>query len=369
MSIRKHPTMSGHWQIIISQGKKGKQIVIVRECDEAEAVRLDKQLNAMVKGERFTVEPTIASAYVDYVEYYKTENQPRSLTDMMSVFRRLILPEFGKYTPKQIVSPLVRQYMNKRLESGVTHRTIHKELSYFGGMLTWMHEEAHLIPYKPTLPKPSIDLCAPKKETEPLTMAEFARVCKFIDHDKLVIFMLFAYCGLRVTEGATMRIENINLDKGYFHQICKGGKLKRKVIPKSKVLIKYLKEAIGDQKSGYLVINPKTKEPYRSFKTTIKTAARKAGIQQHVTHHNFRHAFSAALEDEEIPDSVHMQLMGHTTLDANIKYRHRSQKRAQEYADRIAVKMDDAFLTEEVGSETLKAEATSKRPSYLRLVK
>ena len=54
MSIRKHPTQPGVWQIIVSQGRKGKQLVFSFECTETEAIIKDKKINAQIKGERLT---------------------------------------------------------------------------------------------------------------------------------------------------------------------------------------------------------------------------------------------------------------------------------------------------------------------------
>lgn len=392
MSYRKHPTKGNNWwYIVVSQGSSKRQLNFTYYGTEDEVMIEDKRLNALIKGERLQVEPTIADALISYTTYYKTRATPEVVKDMLSVMKRCLLPHFGKLTPRQIVSPLVYRYISERLETKVkntertlTHRSVERELNYLSAMVKWMKKEG-LADKIHDIPRPSKDKCAPKKETIPVTIEEFAKICSYIDSDKIVIFMLMGYLGLRITEAATIRIENIDLQRLRVHVLCKGGKFKIKPISHKAIhLITALKEAIGERTSGHLVVNKDTQQPYKSFKRTINTAAKMFGIGQRVTHHNFRHALAVSLEEEDTPDSVHMAIMGHSTVMANKHYRHATSTRALEYADKVAAKMDAAFdkvfkkaekMIEdlegatETASVTLELKTDLKRPSYLRLVK
>ncbi len=344
MSIRKHPTQPGVWQIIISQGRKGKQLVYTFKCTEAEALVKDKQINSLIKGERLTVFPTIQEALPDYLIFYQTIASPGIVDDMISVMKRVLLPHFGKYQAGHIIPTLVYGYTAKRLKTPIprtdrciSHRTIQKELNYLSAMCRWMHLNG-MADKMPVIPKPPKAKTKPKRVQTPLTMDELQRLLNAIPDDKKVLALLYSDAGLRRNEALNLKVEDVDLPGGRITVRGKGAKVVVYPILTER-LQKALAEAMGKVDGEWLKINPDTDLPYQSIKTLLKLASKRAGITKNVTHHTLRHTFSTLLMESGISTEVRRLLMRHSTLSATEHYTHVSpgfmQSQAGAFSDMI----------------------------------
>lgn len=375
MSYRKHPTKKGWWQIFISQGREGKKLVFTRECDEAEAAIIERQLTAVIKGEQITVEPTIIDTLPQYISYYRTIAQPLIVKDMTSVMHRCILPVFGRLMAKQVGRTLVHQYITTRLDAGVTHRTVEKELNYFSAMLKWMFLNG-LSTVRVDIPKPPRAKTRPTKRILPLTLGELSRFIRELPEDRRTLALLMSDAGLRCQEALRITCEQIDLPGKKIIINGKGGKVL--VYP---VLTKRLFDALEASKAGrpagWLVVNPATgeaprseAEPYKSLKTLFRLAAARAGILKHVTHHVIRHTYSTLLMEIGIPAEARMMLMRHSSLTTTEHYTHTSPEWLEKQADRFSSLIDGhEVVAQEIGEKTGKLETPSKPACHLRLVK
>ncbi len=339
MSIRKHPTRPGVWQIIVSQGAKGKQLVFPYECTEAEALVLDKQINAQIKGERTEVFPTITAALPQYLEYYTTIASPGIVTDCISIFRRKLLPHFGKYCAHQIIPTTVYAYTAQRLKDPVTqangevtgrtvsHRTIEKELNHLSALCRWLHLNG-MAEKMPAIPKPPKAKTQPKTVQQPLSLDALNRLIAAVKEDKRVLLLLMSDAGLRMDEALSLKTGEIDIEGGRMTVHGKNGKVV--VYP---ILTERLQAALSSaletaasrgKASPYLTINPKTGKPFESLKTMLKAAAIRAGINSRVTHHTLRHTFSTLLMESGVTTEVRRVLMRHSSLAATEKYTHTS---------------------------------------------
>jgi len=340
MSIRKHPTQPGVWQIIVTQGRKGKQLVYPFACSEAEAMIKDKEINARIKGERMTAFPTIAETLPDYLVYYKTIASEGIVKDMISVMKRQILPHFGRYQVSHIIPQTVYAYTSKRLsdpclkpvrtkagttlveQAGkVSHRTIEKELNYLSAMTRWMYlngQTDKLI----IIPKPPKAKTQPKKVQQPLAMAELSALLAAVPATKQVLVLLMSDAGLR--EAEALGIETGNIDLAGWRLTVHGKMGKVLVYP---ILTNRLHEALAAAVANgtkHLCPNPATGKPYASIKTLLRLASKRAGITKHVTHHTLRHTFSTLLMESGISTEARKVLMRHSSLAATEKYTHTS---------------------------------------------
>lgn len=348
MSIRKHPSQPGVWQIIVSQGKKGKQLVFPITCSEAEALVYDKKINAQIKGERNTTYPTITAALPDYLEYYSTIAEQSIQDDMISVMRRCLLPHFGNLQAHQITSVYVYNYTAKRLkdkvrktERTVSHRTIEKELNYLSAMCRWMHVNG-MAEKMPIIPKPPKAKTQPRNVQQPLTLDELAQLVDKTPKDKQVLILLMSDAGLRMTEALQLKTSEIDETGGRLTVRGKGGKVV--VYP---ILTNRLREALSTakatSKSDYLIINPKTNKPLGSIKTLLRLASNRAGITKHVTHHTLRHTYSTLLMESGITTEVRRLLMRHSTLQATEKYTHVSPGYMQKQAEGFSTLINEGI--------------------------
>jgi integrase len=385
MSHRLHPTKnkglpatgSRWWIITISQGKKGKQLNFTYYGTDADVLAEDKRLNGLLKGERTTVDCTIADKLPEYAIHYKTIATPAIVTDMLSVMRRCLLPAFGKLAPRQIVGPLISSYTLRRLEAGVTHRTIQKELNYLSAMLKWMKRNGFATEL-PEIIKPPQAKCAPQAIKQPLTLDELSAFLRQLPPDRQALAMLMSDAGLRMSEALNMRCEDVDLAGGRVTVRGKGNKQTQYPILTRRLLDALEREKRG-RVSGWLVVNPSTTTqgpesavPYQSLKTLFRLAAKRAGITKPITHHILRHTYSTLLMELEIPAEVRRQLMRHSTLAATEHYTHISPEWMEKQAGRFSSLIDNlGQAVEEIkaASVTLEVKKAKKRPDYLRLVK
>lgn len=385
MSHRLHPTKNKAlpatgprwWIITISQGKKGKQLNFSFYGTDADALAEDKRLNSLIKGERTTVDCTIADKLPEYAIHYKTIATPAIVTDMLSVMRRCLLPAFGKLTPRQIIGPLISSYTLQRLEAGVTHRTVQKELNYLSAMLKWMKRNGFATVIN-EIQRPPQAKCKPQKQLQPLTIEELSLFLEQLPPDRQALAMLMSDAGLRMSEALNMRCEDIDLAGG---RVMVRGKGNKQI--NYPILTKRLFEALEREKrgraTGWLVANPTTitenpatAKPYGSLKTLFRLAARRAGITKPVTHHILRHTYSTLLMQLEIPAEVRQKLMRHSTLAATEHYTHVSPEWMEQQAGRFAKlidNLDKAVEDIKDRSLTLDGKKLKKRPDYIRLVK
>ena len=353
MSIRKHPTQPGVWQVIVSQGRKGKQLVYPFECTEAEAILKDKEINARIKGERMTVFPTISEALPDYLTFYQTIASPGIVDDFISVMKRVLLPHFGRYQAAHIIPTLVYSYTANRLKTPIPrtdrcigHRTIQKELNYLSAMCRWMHTNG-LADKMPLIPKPPKAKTRPQRVQQPLTMDELQGLLDSIPDDKKVLALLYSDAGLRRNEALNLKIEDIDLPGCRITVRGKGNKVVVYPILTER-LQAALDTAVKISESEWLKVNPDTDLPYQSIKTLLKLASKRAGITKNVTHHTLRHTFSVLLMESGISTEVRQLLMRHSTLAATQHYTHVSPAFLSSQAD--------AYSTMIQGSESLKVK-------------
>ncbi len=340
MSIRKHPTQPGVWQIIVSQGRKGKQLVYPFECSEAEAIIKDREINARIKGERMTAFPSIAETLPDYLVYYKTIASEAIVKDFISVMKRQLLPHFGRYQAAHIIPQTVYAYTSKRLsdpclkpirtkaetklveQTGkVSHRTIEKELNYLSAMTRWMYLNGQTDKLV-LIPKPPKAKTQPKKVQQPLTMPELSALIAAVPSAKQVLILLMSDAGLRESEA--LQLETANVDLSGWRLTVHGKMGKVLVYP---ILTNRLHEALTcavADGAKYICINQATGKPYASIKTLLRLASKRAGVTKHVTHHTLRHTFSTLLMESGISTEARKVLMRHSSLAATEKYTHTS---------------------------------------------
>ena len=382
MSYRLHPTKNRipradgklEWIICVSRGRKQTPLYFPFVGDEAGAMAEDARLNAIIKGQRINTEKTIAEALPEYATHYKTIATPAIVKDMLSVMRRCLLPAFGKLTPRQIAGPLVSQYTLQRINQGVTHRTVQKELNYLSAMTKWMKRNGLALEVREIV-KPPQAKCAPQKIMQPLTLDELSRFILQLPPDRQALAMLMSDAGLRMSEALNMRCEDIDLAGGRVMVRGKGNK--QMLYP---ILTKRLFDALEREKrgrvSGWLVVtpdtvteDPKTAKPYQSLKTLFRLAAKRAGITKSVTHHVLRHTYSVLLMELEIPAEVRQRLMRHSTLAATQHYTHVSPEWMEKQAGRFSDMIDKLADVVETVSTTQQLNTSKKLPDYLRIVK
>jgi integrase/recombinase XerD len=164
--------------------------------------------------------------------------------------------------------------------------------------------------------------------------------------DKAMLELMYA-TGLRVSEIANLKINDIHLDSGYVRCAGKGGKVR--IVPfggKSKECIeRYLRDfrtqflpsgtgkdtgegAGWDNDAGYVFLTYRGKSFSRKgIWKLIKNYARRAAIRKEISPHSLRHSFASHLLANGAPLRVIQEMLGHADIATTQIYTHVDQGR------------------------------------------
>jgi integrase/recombinase XerD len=146
--------------------------------------------------------------------------------------------------------------------------------------------------------------------------------------DKALLETLYG-TGLRVTELATLRIDDLHFDADYIR--CLGKGRKERVVPLGGQARHYLEEYLEevrptltrdpDPRTVFLTIR---KAPFsrQGIWCLIKKYARNAGIIKNVTPHTLRHSFASHLLSNGAPLRVIQEMLGHADISTTQIYTH-----------------------------------------------
>jgi site-specific recombinase XerD len=154
--------------------------------------------------------------------------------------------------------------------------------------------------------------------------------------DRAILETLFS-TGLRVSELCSLNRDSINLDKGEFSVIGKGGKMRIVFLSDTaKEAIKKYLEKRTDIDKALFIRKPKdnTEENLRmserSVQRLIKKYSIKAGIVKNVTPHKLRHSFATDLLQNGADIRSVQSMLGHSSITTTQIYTHYTDKQLKE---------------------------------------
>jgi integrase/recombinase XerD len=154
--------------------------------------------------------------------------------------------------------------------------------------------------------------------------------------DKAMLEVLYA-AGLRVSELVGLRLQDINLERGYVIVVGKGSK--ERAVPLGEVaalrLREYLARArpllIKEAGSDSVFISSRKRQITRQmFWERIKHYVRKAGITRNVSPHTLRHSFATHLLDNGADLRSVQAMLGHSDISTTQIYTHVSRERLKQ---------------------------------------
>lgn len=321
MAIRKL-TKPDHWQLVISQGRKQKQIVVPFYGSEVEAIAAERELRGIGTAESCSVADLLPA----YLEWYKTNKLPRSYDELNDTFKRL-LPHFGHIPANYIMTSHIEAYKNIRITDSwhgktTSKITINRELKRLMALLRWSADNGKIKPVtiKPQY-YPSSHCDQEARPIDILNPGELDRLFSAMTGTTRILFQLMFWSGIRKKEATHLTIRAIDLDRKLLQIAGKGGKKRLAAIPDH--LIPEIAEAIKGKKPGNLLApNPQTGFPYQDLRTPLETAARKAGINKRVHCHGLRHSHGTALVLQGANIAEVQQSLGHADMSTTRKYIH-----------------------------------------------
>lgn len=324
MSYRLHPTKNKklkpgedkYYQFEVYYNKE--RLTIVKQfSDDTMAQLYDNELKRAVRPSVSTiVAPTLDQIVPDFLDWYKMHRQPRSLEAWLEGWKNLE-PHFARIRPNCLTPGLIDQYKMHRLDqkagnkqTNVAKRTIAKELANLSALISFAVDR---------------ELCEPlpfkikgftKKQTKPPQKIipppdKVALMLEKTRKDVRPLYKLLYYAGLRSEEGRSLKVKDVDLDRGIILVTGKGNK--QRIVPIANQLKPVLEEAVkGKQPDDVVMVSSRTKKPYSRNIGRLDGAAKQAGITSHISAHTLRHCFGTHAVYWGMDLRTIQMLMGHS---------------------------------------------------------
>ncbi len=224
---------------------------------------------------------------------------------------------FTRKPPASITGDDVRKYISYFFrDDGSNYSSVRQCLSSLNFLFNIVfHKDVLLnIPY-------------PKKERRlptVLTREEVSLLFSSTTNPKHRLLLKLIYsCGLRVSEAATLKTTDLDLDNRTLHIRCGKGKRDR-IVPIPESLCKEIREFIlPSNQNPYLFVSRPGREGHlttMSVNMIVKKATRKAAIKKSVRPHTLRHSFATHLLEQGTDIRYIQEFLGHKRITTTELY-------------------------------------------------
>jgi integrase/recombinase XerD len=186
-----------------------------------------------------------------------------------------------------------------------------------------------------------------KKIPEVLNYDEVTKILSFSKlkkpqdlRDKTILELMYA-TGLRVSEVAGLRVDDLNLEVDFLK--CKGKASKERIVPLSKAANKMLKDYLGQSRprllkgkvTNHLFLSQGGRNLTRqSIWKMIKKRVLSAGIKKKVSPHTLRHSFATHLLEGGADLRSVQEMLGHSSITTTQIYTHVNKMRLKQIHSR-----------------------------------
>ena len=223
---------------------------------------------------------------------------------------------------EEVTTKELREYLMKYLKEN--KKMSDESVNYYNAVIRFIYDVVLDIPINhKQIPRYKRKRRLPKILSDE-ELKVFFDACE--DYKYKTIFMMIYGSGLRISEAANIRIEDI--DSKNIRLFVRNGKGERErytVLPKESLdmLRKCYKMYKPNHKDGYMFLNragdPLKVERLRVF---FRRYRRKAGINDSFIVHSLRHSFATKLVEEGIPLVQVKELLGHSCIRSTMTYVH-----------------------------------------------
>ena len=246
------------------------------------------------------------------------------------------LEQFGHFVllfhavpPHEVTRQMVEHYMSWLYEHGREKSSQARSLSGIKSFFNFMLLN-EMIETSPAEMVEAPKAGRPLPDT--LTVEEIDRLIGSIDpatnkglRDRAILELLYS-CGLRVTELCDLKIGDLFFGEGYIRVTGKGDK--QRLVPVSDIArdrIQLYLETRHSARSGddtLFLNNRGTRLTRVMIFTIIRQAAKRAGIDKHISPHTFRHSFATHLLEGGANIRQVQELLGHENILTTEIYTH-----------------------------------------------
>lgn len=246
----------------------------------------------------------------------------------------------GMQAPTQITSAHILEHIVSLSKEGLKPRSMARHLITIRRFFKFLNQEK-ILDQDPTalIDIPKIG----RKLPNFLTLNEVDKILEAaVTQTKVVtlenqrnhamIELLYA-TGLRVSELVNLKVDDLNLQKGFLKAYGKGSK--ERIVPMGKVANAALSQYISEARESlrkkhstqYLFLTRRgTSMTRQMFWTIIKTLALKAGIRRAISPHVLRHSFATHLVERGADLRSVQVMLGHSNIATTEIYTHLNLK-------------------------------------------
>lgn len=295
--------------------------------NEQETDQLITQYLKYCRYEKGLSEKTIKAYRIDLTQFSIYLGKPLLRCDKGNI-QSYLSEVYGQYKVKSVKRKIasLKAFYNYLESEDII------ELNPFTKLRVKLHEP-FLLPK--TIPLKSIDLilqCAYKKMGANTNVHSYSYKSNL--RDIAVLELLFA-TGMRVSELCAIRSEMIDLSTGTIRIYGKGAKERIIQIgnPDVRAAVRRYYEAFSEQilGTGWLFVNRLGNHlSDQSVRNMVNGYATRAGVEQHITPHMFRHSFATLLLEEDVDIRYIQQLLGHSSITTTQIYTHVTSKKQRD---------------------------------------
>jgi integrase len=281
----------------------------------------------------------------EYIENWmagKTLSQKESTADRYQKPVTAFLASLGPRADKSLTSLTpkdIENFRNARMKAGVSNSTVNFDLSVINGALLSAHKQGLLL----TNPCAAVEKPKAKSQKRDVfSSADIRALLAEADQDWQMAILLGYYCGMRLTDAASLTWADVNLAEGMIsYQQSKTDEPVE--LPIHPDLMAHLLAIAGDT-AGPLcpILAGQPTGGGSGLSTQFANLLRRAGVDQRqvqssksrkfstVSFHSLRHSFTSELANARISADVRMKLTGHRSADIHQKYTHTQLKGLRE---------------------------------------
>lgn len=166
-----------------------------------------------------------------------------------------------------------------------------------------------------------------KKEKTYLTKAELNKLISSTENDRdSLIIEFLANTGLRIGELTKLTKKDFDFENNVVKVCGKGDK--ERTVPLNTEIAKKIKEYIEKNEDNAFVFHSRKNGSIatNTINYMLRSAAKKAGLEKHVTPHILRHTFATQLLGGGVNITSVQKLLGHSSINTTAIYLHVNQE-------------------------------------------
>ena len=281
--------------------------------------------------------------FLDYLQFerkYSEKTIESYKNDIEKFFRFLDIEDILMDEVDQII---IRNFLSSELNNGVSKRSCKRRLSSLKHFYKFIVNKKYVNnnPFEfigsPKAPKkfPSVLY---KYQVEDLLNENRKRKDKLAPRDQAILELLY-YTGMRVSELANVKIQDLNLKNRFVRVIGKGNK--ERIIPFTDECKKTIETYINDLRSelsqknlnptNILILNERGEGiTSRGIEYILDSIEEKTGLFMGIHPHLLRHSFATHLLENGADLRVIQELLGHASLNTTQIYTHVTEEKMKE---------------------------------------